>query len=996
MDDGWKVSSVESGSGSGQYKVNSKYDLSGDFERTFHGTVISGEQGSESETDWNETWTISYKIVDDELVRETEGEIVETYEMSSWYSCDGSASSNPADVVTEITGGTQTVHSEWNASISEEGKNSFKEVVTTNWSNKVDDNGELQFDTSAVAELTTKSEGNYSYYYFSKTTNEVETSYGDKFGWGSTVSCTSNTITIEVSEEYESELTETWEIELGDDAFSFVSMETTLSGSGDSFYETSYEVENNDYDACGSDDDDGCYSEYESDTTTVTTQTAAYSYDDNWDGTLSSIDNNITGQKEISSDSYWSYTYESHNDFTNCHYLSAGVSGTSESDSESSQYTEYEYDEDVQSIGFGDGFVSVYNHILYEQFTGNGAIISSYRDYITPAKTTYSPNNSAPINATNIDQNILENHYTNYLEFEDLTTGKPNFGNSVVEMPEPTGEKPIPPPPPNPGSNVNSSYKANPSDTWTVTEAFLAGLQIGGKAIVNGAASTIVSTVTIGQINNVELITVTETDRAYGYDYSFAAAQVATTSVVALATMGTGCAAAQGSRIAGVAVSSIQTLEAANAVNSIVTGTGNMIANGGVDLGNAVQVGTGLLGMGALKATACFTAGTQVVLDDETRDKVYFTETAVTQSYDEVNILFTLAGLSSAFAATTITLKKRKSNKPIPSIPKKIDQIDEGLLCEIDETKRTFSLQKLLMVPLLIIATIICGYFALPTTRTVAVTKSVEQVKEGYITKNIEDIKIDDEVFAYNILTGKVSKCKVTDVFKRTSDHLRYLTVRDSKGTQILETTDSHPFWVVTDSPDLSRAARDVVEENGATLYHENIAITEHGYYVEAKDLKVGDIFLGANNELSILASTERVEFPEGIPVYNFTVDDNHNYFVIVRVAESGQTCVLVHNALYTDNGKLIRNGSLAGKKHPQTDVPFDDKGFPIFQVNKEVKIKYTGNREKDFAAANKEAGFKTTPEGMTWHHYQDGTTMQLVDKYIHGKTDHTGGFSMQ
>jgi hypothetical protein len=317
-------------------------------------------------------------------------------------------------------------------------------------------------------------------------------------------------------------------------------------------------------------------------------------------------------------------------------------------------------------------------------------------------------------------------------------------------MPEPTGEKPIPPPPPNPGSNVDSSYKANPSDTWTVTEAFLAGLQIGGKAIVNGATSTIVSMVTIGQVNNVELITVTDTDRAYGYDYSFAAAQVATTSVMALATMGAGCAAAQGSRIAGVAVSSIRTVEVANAVNSVVTGTGNMIANGGVDVGNAVQVGTGLLGLGALKATACFTAGTQVVIDDKIRDEVYFTETSVTQSYDEINILFTLAGLSSAFVATTITIKKRKPNKPIPSIPKKIDQIDEGLLCEIDETKRTFSLQKWVLVPLLIIATIICGYFALPTTRTVAVSVPKIEIKNQLVTKGIDEIQCGDRVLGKN------------------------------------------------------------------------------------------------------------------------------------------------------------------------------------------------------------------------------------------------------
>jgi hypothetical protein len=35
---------------------------------------------------------------------------------------------------------------------------------------------------------------------------------------------------------------------------------------------------------------------------------------------------------------------------------------------------------------------------------------------------------------------------------------------------------------------------------------------------------------------------------------------------------------------------------------------------------------------------------------------------------------------------------------------------------------------------------------------------------------------------------------------------------------------------------------------------------------------------------------------PEGVTVYNFTVDGNHNYFVIAAGDEFGQTCVLVHN----------------------------------------------------------------------------------------------------
>ncbi|MDR3108507.1 MAG: hypothetical protein LBU65_02295, partial [Planctomycetaceae bacterium] len=169
-----------------------------------------------------------------------------------------------------------------------------------------------------------------------------------------------------------------------------------------------------------------------------------------------------------------------------------------------------------------------------------------------------------------------------------------------------------------------------------------------------------------------------------------------------------------------------------------------------------------------------------------------------------------------------------------------------------------------------------------------------------YVTTNIENIKVGDYVLAQDVETGEVSLKEVTDTFVRTSDHLRYLTTIDEEGdTQTIETTDGHPFWVVTDNPDLSRAAGDFVVENGTILYHENLAITEHGYYVEAKDLRVGDVFLGANGELTTLTGTERVEFPNGVTVYNFTVADNHNYYVIANLEayENGASVVLVHNA---------------------------------------------------------------------------------------------------
>lgn len=85
----------------------------------------------------------------------------------------------------------------------------------------------------------------------------------------------------------------------------------------------------------------------------------------------------------------------------------------------------------------------------------------------------------------------------------------------------------------------------------------------------------------------------------------------------------------------------------------------------------------------------------------------------------------------------------------------------------------------------------------------------------------------------------------------------------------------------------------------------------------------------------------------------------------------------------------------LAGKKHPVTGVPFDMDGFPDFRaagvVKAEVKIKMTGARS-DIAEANKAANLTSTPKGYTWHHHQDGTTMQLVPTDIHQATGHTGG----
>jgi hypothetical protein len=91
--------------------------------------------------------------------------------------------------------------------------------------------------------------------------------------------------------------------------------------------------------------------------------------------------------------------------------------------------------------------------------------------------------------------------------------------------------------------------------------------------------------------------------------------------------------------------------------------------------------------------------------------------------------------------------------------------------------------------------------------------------------------------------------------------------------------------------------------------------------------------------------------------------------------------------------GKLPRNAELAGSVHPTTGIPFKCNGCPDFSnvAVKQVQIKPTGS-PSDFSAANKAAGLTKTPAGYTWHHVEDGVTMQLIPTGIHSATGHTGG----
>ncbi len=81
--------------------------------------------------------------------------------------------------------------------------------------------------------------------------------------------------------------------------------------------------------------------------------------------------------------------------------------------------------------------------------------------------------------------------------------------------------------------------------------------------------------------------------------------------------------------------------------------------------------------------------------------------------------------------------------------------------------------------------------------------------------------------------------------------------------------------------------------------------------------------------------------------------------------------------------------------KYPN-GVVFKPSGHPDFSPYsvKTVPIKMTGDRPRDFKLANEAAGLRRTPEGYTWHHVEDGTTMQLVPTDLHEAVRHSGGVS--
>jgi DNase/tRNase domain of colicin-like bacteriocin len=107
----------------------------------------------------------------------------------------------------------------------------------------------------------------------------------------------------------------------------------------------------------------------------------------------------------------------------------------------------------------------------------------------------------------------------------------------------------------------------------------------------------------------------------------------------------------------------------------------------------------------------------------------------------------------------------------------------------------------------------------------------------------------------------------------------------------------------------------------------------------------------------------------------------------------------------WMDNGGSIdekADGTTTYTRSDGVKVTYNKEGFPDFTpyrhpTVKDVQIEFSGSYPKDFAAADKAAGITKEMrdnEKYTWHHHQDGKTMQLIKGDVHQDFFHTGGMA--
>ena len=185
----------------------------------------------------------------------------------------------------------------------------------------------------------------------------------------------------------------------------------------------------------------------------------------------------------------------------------------------------------------------------------------------------------------------------------------------------------------------------------------------------------------------------------------------------------------------------------------------------------------------------------------------------------------------------------------------------------------------------------------------------------------IEKVKVGDVVYAYDVEKKKVVKRKVTDAYVRQVDRLIKLEYEG----EVIYTTSEHPFYV-------------------------------RSKWIEAAQLKAGDsLFLGDGRHVALGSITS---IDTAVTVYNFTVAEDHNYFV-------GRARVLVHNnnpcaqaVKETSRGlwKLTKERAILIKNHKTFGTIYKSKSDDLWWA-----VDKAGHGSSKFKV------FKETNKGLEW-----------------------------
>jgi len=127
----------------------------------------------------------------------------------------------------------------------------------------------------------------------------------------------------------------------------------------------------------------------------------------------------------------------------------------------------------------------------------------------------------------------------------------------------------------------------------------------------------------------------------------------------------------------------------------------------------------------------------------------------------------------------------------------------------------------------------------------------------------ISSVRAGDMVLAMNVETGQIQAERVSQLWLNRDSDLTDVTIKDLAGSSVLNTTQHHLFWDITDHS-----------------------------WVEADNLAIGDQLKSAEGMVS---TVEKIRvLPGSAPMWDLTVNNDHDFFV--SSGADGSVGVLVHN----------------------------------------------------------------------------------------------------